>query len=164
MSRKRSIQGIFSAAINFPQNESCTVKIYAQIYLQTPADLKSAGNGNVIHDRFQVLRVHVILVAPLGARHMAKPCADQHQSRVTVRETTHHTGAAADLPVQPLNDIVGTDARPVFAGKIAVGKSLLMPSSTFLAASFSFMERSSSTTALAFCRAAFLLSWAWMGP
>ena len=55
-----------------------TVKNYAQIYLQTPADLKSAGNGNVIHDRFQVLRVHVILVAPLGARHMAKPRADQH--------------------------------------------------------------------------------------
>ena len=78
MSRKRSIPETFSAGIDFPQNESGTVKIYAQIYLQTPADLKSADNGNVIHDRFQVLRVHVILVAPLGARHMAKPRADQH--------------------------------------------------------------------------------------
>ena len=37
-----------------------------------------------------------------------------------------------------------------------------MLSSTFLAASFSFMEHSSSTTALAFSRAAFLLSWAWI--
>lgn len=87
--------------------------------------MKSASNGGVLNGSLQVLHVHVFLAAPLGARHMAKPCADQHQSRVTVRETTHHTGAAADLPVQPLNDIVGTDARPVFAGKIAVGKSLL---------------------------------------
>ena len=126
--------------------------------------MKSASNGGVLNGSLQVLHIHVLFVAPLGAGHMAQPGTDQHQSRVTVRETTHHTGAAADLPVQPLNDIVGTDARPVFAGKIAVGKSLLMPSSTFLAASFSFMERSSSTTALAFCRAAFLLSWAWMGP
>ena len=37
-----------------------------------------------------------------------------------------------------------------------------MPSSTFLAASFSFMERSSSTTAFAFSLAAFLLSCAWI--
>ena len=95
MSRKRSIQGIFSAAINFPQNESGTVKIYAQIYLQTPADLKSAGNGNVIHDRFQVLRVHVILVAPLGARHMAKPRADQHQGGISIGERPHHASPAA---------------------------------------------------------------------
>lgn len=27
------------------------VKIYAQICLQTPADLKSAGNSGVVHDR-----------------------------------------------------------------------------------------------------------------
>ena len=37
-----------------------------------------------------------------------------------------------------------------------------MPSSTFLAASFSFMARSSATTAFAFSREAFLLSWAWI--
>ena len=30
-------------------------------------------------------------------------------------------GAVSDLPVQPLNDIVGTDASPVLTGKIAVG-------------------------------------------
>ena len=31
----------------------------------------------------------------------------------------------ANLPVQPLNDIVGADTGPVFAGEIAVGQSLL---------------------------------------
>ena len=33
--------------------------------------------------------------------------------------------AAADLPVQPLNDGIGTDVSSVFAGKIAVGQCLL---------------------------------------
>ena len=47
------------------------VQIYAQNYLQAPADLKSAGNRGVVHDRLQVLHVHVFLAAPLGARHMA---------------------------------------------------------------------------------------------
>ena len=37
-----------------------------------------------------------------------------------------------------------------------------MPFSSFLAASFIFLVRSSSTTALAFLRMAFLLSWAWI--
>ena len=78
-----------------------------------------------LKDNLQVLRVHVLLVAPLGASHMAKPDTDQHQSRVTVRETAYHTDTAADFPVQPLNDIVGTDACLVFTGKIAVGQGFL---------------------------------------
>lgn len=53
---------------------------------------------------------------------MAQPGTDQHKGRVTIQEATHHTGAAADFPVQPLNHIVGTDAGPVLAGKIAVSK------------------------------------------
>ena len=52
-----------------------------------------------------MLHVHVLLVAPLGTGHMAQPGTDQHKGRVAVRKTTHHTGAAADLSVQPLNDI-----------------------------------------------------------
>ena len=44
--------------------------------------MKSAGNGDVVQSRLQVLHVHVFLVAPLGARHMAEPGTDQHQSRV----------------------------------------------------------------------------------
>ena len=71
-----------------------------------------------------MLHVHVFLVAPLGARHMAQPRADQHQGGVAVRERSHHAGSAADLTVQPLNHVVGADTRPMLAGKIAVGQRL----------------------------------------
>ena len=87
--------------------------------------MKSAGNRGIVHDRLQVLHVHVFLAAPLGARHMAEPGADQHQGGVAVRECPHHAGSAADLTVQPLDHVVGADARPVLAGKIAVGQRLL---------------------------------------
>ena len=82
--------------------------------------MKSASNGGVLNGSLQVLHIHVLLVAPLGAGHMAQPGTDQHQSRVTVRETAHHTGAAADFPVQPLNDIVGADTGPMLTGKITI--------------------------------------------
>ena len=71
-----------------------------------------------------MLHVHVLLVAPLGARHMAKPGADQHQGGVPVRERPNHAGSATDLAVPSLDHVVGADARPVFAGKIAVGQCL----------------------------------------
>ena len=51
---------------------------------------------------------------------MTQPSTDQHEGRIAIRETAHHTGAAADLPVQPLNDIVGADASTVLAREIAV--------------------------------------------
>lgn len=56
---------------------------------------------------------------------MAKPSADQHQSRVAVRERSYHAGSAADLTVQPLNHVVGADAGPMLAGKIVVDQSFL---------------------------------------
>ena len=87
--------------------------------------MRSAGNRGVVQSRLQVLHVHVFLVATLGARHMAEPGADQHQSGVAIGERPHHTGAPTDLTVQPLDHIVGTDARPMLAGKIAVGQRLL---------------------------------------
>ena len=124
--------------------------------------MKSADNRGVVQGRLQMLHVHVFLVAPLGACHVAEPSTDQHQDGISVRERPHHAGAPADLTVQPLDHVVGADAGPVFAGKIAVGQVSSMPSSTFLAASFSFMARSSATTAFAFSRDAFLLSWAWI--
>ena len=68
--------------------------------------MKSANNRGILKGSLQVLHIHVLLVAPLGTSH-------------------HHTGAAADLPVQPLNHIVGADASPVFAGEIAVSQRLL---------------------------------------
>ena len=123
--------------------------------------MRSAGNRGVVQSR-QVLHVHVFLVAPLGACHMAEPGADQHQGRISVRERPHHTGAPTDLTVQPFDHIVGTDARPMLAGKVAVGQRLLNAVLDLLAASFSFMARSSATTVFAFSRDAFLLSCAWI--
>ena len=87
--------------------------------------MKSAGNRGVVHDRLQMLHIHVFLAAPLGARHVAEPRADQYQGGISIRERPHHPRPPADLPVQPLDHVVGTDARPVFAGKIAVGQRLL---------------------------------------
>ena len=69
-----------------------------------------------------MLHVHVLLVTPLGTGHMAKSGTDQHEGGVAVRETAYHTSAAADLTVQPLNNIVGADASPVLAGKVTIGK------------------------------------------
>ena len=82
--------------------------------------MKSAGNRGVAQSPLQVLHVHVFLAAPLGARHMAEPGADQHQGRVAIGECPHHTGAPTDLTVQPLDHVVCTDAGPMLTGKIAV--------------------------------------------
>ena len=87
--------------------------------------MKSASNGGVLSGKLQVLHVHVFFVAPLGTSHVAQPGTNQYEGRVAVWETAHYLSAAANLPVQPLNDIVGTDASPVFAGKITVSKRLL---------------------------------------
>ena len=84
--------------------------------------MKSASKGGIVKGSLQVLHVHVLLVAPLGASHMAQPGTDQHEGRVAVRKAAYHTSAAADLSVQPLNDIVGADTGPVLTGKIAVGQ------------------------------------------
>lgn len=67
----------------------------------------------VVQSCLQMLHVHVFLAAPLAARHVAKSGAGQHQGGVAVRECPHHAGAAADLPVQPLDHVVGADARPI---------------------------------------------------
>ena len=88
--------------------------------------MKSASNGGVLQSSLQELHIHVLLAAPLlGAGHMAQPGTDQHEGGAAVREAAHHTGTAEDLTVEPFNDVIGTDASPVFAGKIAVGKRLL---------------------------------------
>ena len=52
--------------------------------------MKSAGNEGVVQSRLQVLHVHVLFVAPLGARHMAQPRTDQHQSRVPILACVSH--------------------------------------------------------------------------
>ena len=89
--------------------------------------MKSASNGGILKGGLQMLHVHVLLATPLRTGHMTQPGTDQHEGRVSVREAAHHPSAPADLPVESLNDIIGTDASPVFAGKIAISKSLLNP-------------------------------------
>ena len=81
--------------------------------------MKSASNGGVLQGSLQVLHVHVFLVAPLGAGHMAQAGTDQHEGGVAIREGAHHPGSAADLPVEPLNNVVGPDAGPVLERKSA---------------------------------------------
>ena len=76
-----------------------SVKDFSQNGLQTLVRVKSAGNGGILKGSLQVLHVHVLLVAPLSAGHMAQPGADQYEGGVAVRETAHYTSAAADLPV-----------------------------------------------------------------
>ena len=87
--------------------------------------MKSAGNGGVVQSCLQMLHVHVFLAAPLGARRVAESGADQHQGRAPVRERPQHARPPTDLPVQPLDHVVGTDARPVLAGKVTIGQCLL---------------------------------------
>ena len=69
-----------------------------------------------------MLHIHVLLVAPLGTGHMAQAGTDQHEGRVAIREGPHHTSPAADLPVQPLNYIIGADPSPVLIGKFTVSQ------------------------------------------
>ena len=72
-----------------------------------------------------MLHIYVFLAAPLGTGNVAESGTDQHEGRIAVREAAHYPGAAADLPVEPFNDIVGADTSPVFAGKVAVSQRLL---------------------------------------
>lgn len=60
-------------------------------------------------------------VASLGARHMAQPCADQYEGRVAIRKGPNHSRPVADLTIQLLNHVVGTDACPMLAKKVAIG-------------------------------------------
>ena len=72
-----------------------------------------------------MLHVHVFLVAPLGACDMAQASADEHQGGIAVREGTDHSCPSSDLAVQPFNDIVRADPRPVFRGEIT-GQSQIL--------------------------------------
>ena len=100
--------------------------------------MKSAGNEGVVQSRLQVFHVHVLFVAPLGARHVTQPRADQHQGGVPVRERSYHASSAADLTVQPLDYIVGADTCPMLAWEVAVGQRLLNAILHFLRCFFQF--------------------------
>ena len=124
--------------------------------------MESADNGGVVESSLQMLHVHVLLVAPLGAGHMAESGTDQHKGRIAIRESAHHPSAAADLSVEPFDHIVGADSSPVFVGEFAIGQCFLYTVLDLFAASFSFISRSWAITSSAFSRAALLLSWAWI--
>ena len=55
---------------------------------------------------------------------MAQPGTDQHEGGVAVRETAYHPSAAADLPVQPFNDVnvpgSGGEVAAVVAAPVAL--------------------------------------------
>ena len=87
--------------------------------------MKSADNRGIFPNGLKVLHIHVLLAAPLGACDMAQASADEHESRIAIRETTHHPSTAADFPVEPFHDIVRADTSPVFAGEIAVSQGFL---------------------------------------
>ena len=53
---------------------------------------------------------------------MPQSGANQHEGRVSVWKGANDTGASADFPVKPFNDIVGADACPVFKRKVGIGK------------------------------------------
>ena len=72
--------------------------------------LLSADLRLLLHG-LQMLHVHVLLAAPLGSGYMTKPCADQHQGRVSVRKCSDHPCPAPNLTVHPLDYIVGSDAQ-----------------------------------------------------
>ena len=57
-----------------------------------------------------MFHVHIFLAAPLRAGHMTKPGTSQHQGRVSIGEGSDDTISAANLPIELLNDIVGSDA------------------------------------------------------
>lgn len=77
--------------------------------------------------RLQLLHVHVFLVAPLGARHMTQPGADEHQGRVPVWEAADYSCPPSNLSIQAFYDIVCADSCPVLQRKIAIGQRFLNP-------------------------------------
>ena len=93
---------------------------------------------------------------------MAKSDADQHEGRVAIGESTHHPGAAADLPVEPFNNIVGTDASPVLAGEAAVGQGFLNTVLHLFGGLFQLHLSQLGHHSLGLFTSSFLLSWAWI--
>ena len=84
----------------------------------------SAGNESVVQSCLQVLHVHVFLAAALGCPPRGE-VGRRPASRRSCRQEMSPPRRAADLPVQPLNHIVGTDARPMLAGEVTVGQRFL---------------------------------------
>ena len=74
-----------------------------------------------------MFHIHVLLAASLSSGYMAQPGTNQHQCGGAVREAAHNPCPAPNLPVQPLNGIVGPDLDPMFRRKVTVGQGFLNP-------------------------------------
>ena len=72
-----------------------------------------------------MIHIHVFLAAPLRPCHTTQSGADQHQRRISVREGSNHPRPAPDLPVHPLDHIVGSDLHPMLGGEVTVGQRFL---------------------------------------
>lgn len=86
--------------------------------------MRVANEGSILKCSLKMLYIYVFLVAPLTTGHMSQSDTDQHQGRVSVRESSHHPSAASDFSVEPFNDIIGADSHPVLGGKITVSQRL----------------------------------------
>lgn len=51
---------------------------------------------------------------------MAQFGTNQHKNGVAIRKSSHYPSAVANLPIEPLNDIVGPFAGPMLGGEITV--------------------------------------------
>ena len=71
---------------------------------------KVSQQRGVLNGSFQVLHIHVLLVARLCACHMAQPGTDQNNGRVAFREAAHYADTATDLPVELFNDVIDMNA------------------------------------------------------
>ena len=74
-----------------------------------------------------MLHIHIPFVAPLCPSHVPQPGADQHQGRIPIREGPNYPCAAADLPIEPLDGVVGADAGPVFGREVTIKIWLTAP-------------------------------------
>lgn len=72
-----------------------------------------------------MLHVRIFLVSPLGSSNMMQLGTDQYERGIVIWKTAYPTSATANLQVQPLNDIIGTNASPALTGKIAIGQRFL---------------------------------------
>ena len=56
---------------------------------------------------------------------MTKPCSDQHQRAVAVREGSDNLGSSSDLADDPLEWVVGPDLTPMVGREQEIGQCLL---------------------------------------
>ena len=82
------------------------------------------GQQLLLH-RLQMIHIHVFLAAPLRPCHTTQSGAVQHQRRISVREGSKHPRPAPDLPVHPLDHIVGSDLHPMLGGEVTVSQRFL---------------------------------------